>query len=246
MKTVLVVGATGATGKHVVQQLLDKGNSVKAVVRSKDRMTSLLTSDSAKYGDRLSLTEASLLDLSDDEMKNLVQGTDAVVSCLGHNMDLKGMFGHPRKLVTDATKRLTAAMRESSPNAKFILMGSIGVANPNGEDDKRSRSERTLLWVLRYLIPPHADNEQAAATTYSLGTNGLEWTVIRPSDLIDGDVTEYQLDAKSSGTLFGGVPATRSNVAKCMVDMILDNKLWQEWKFKMPVLRDKVDEKGPK
>lgn len=119
--TVLVVGATGATGKQVVQQLLDKGHNIKAVVRSKERLQSQLTSPAQKYGDRLSLTEASLLDLNDDQFKSLVQGTDAVVSCLGHNLDFKGIWGQPRRLVTDASKRLTAAMKESSPTSKFIL-----------------------------------------------------------------------------------------------------------------------------
>lgn len=239
-KTVLVLGATGATGRHAVNQLLDLGHSVRAVVRSKERMEGLLTSDPSKYGDRLSLTEASLLDLSDDGLKSLVEGADAVVSCLGHNMDLKGLWGKPRRLVTDATKRLTNAMKEVSPKAKFIHMGSNGVANPDGQDDKRPAFERSVIWTLRYTIPPHADNEQAAAYVYSLGIDSVEWTVIRPSDLIDGPVTEYDLETKPRPGLFSpGSPATRSNVADCMVNMILNDSLWNEWKFKMPVLYDK-------
>jgi hypothetical protein len=241
MKTVLVVGATGATGKHVVNQLLDKGHRIKAVVRKETHMKELLTANASNYGDRLSLTEASLLDLSDDQLKNLVMGTDAVVSCLGHNMNFQGMWGHPRRLVTDATKRLTGVMQQSCPSSKFILMGSNGVANPNGNDDPRSRTDRTVLWLLRYLVPPHADNEGAASYLYNLGTNGLEWSVVRPSDLIDAPVSEYTLDAKPWPGLFSpSSPATRANVAHCMVDMILNDKVWDEWKFKMPVLHDKT------
>lgn len=240
-KTVLVVGATGATGKHVVQQLLDKGHTVKAVVRSKERMEGLLSSDASKYGERLSLTEASLLDLTDDELKALVEGTNAVVSCLGHTMDFKGLWGKPRRLVTDATKRLTGAITAKEPSSKFILMGSNGVANPNGQDDKRPALERALLWTLRYTIPPHADNEQAAQYVYNLGTEAnLVWSVVRPSDLIDGPVTEYDLETKPRPGLFSpGSPATRSNVADCMVNMILNDSVWEQWKFKMPCLYDK-------
>jgi hypothetical protein len=237
MKTVLVVGATGATGRHVVQQLLDKGHNIKAVVRSETRMKELLTADTTEYGDRLSLTEASILDLSDDQLKNLVQGTDAVVSCLGHS----GISAHPRSLVTDATKRLTDAMKQVSPTSKFILMGSVGVANLNGLDDPRPWTERTILCIIRYMVPPHADHEDAAAYVYNLGTNGLEWSVVRPSDLIDADVSEYDLEAKPRPGLFSpSSPATRANVAHCMVDMILNDKVWEEWKFKMPVLHDKA------
>jgi nucleoside-diphosphate-sugar epimerase len=240
-KTVLVVGATGATGKHVVHQLLDKGHSVKAVVRNETRMKELLTADASSFGERLLLTEASLLELSDDQIKNLVTGTDAVVSCLGHNMNFKGMWGHPRRLVTDATKRLTDAMKQSCPNSKFILMGSNGVANPDGNDDPRPGTERTLIWLFRHLIPPQADNEAAASFLYNLGTHGLEWSVVRPSDLIDGNVSEYTLEAKPRPGLFSpSSPATRANVAHCMVNMIVNDKVWDEWKFKMPVLHDKA------
>jgi putative NADH-flavin reductase len=240
-QTVLVVGATGATGKHVVQQLLDKGHNVKAVVRSKERMEGILSSDASKYGERLSLTEASLLDLTDDELESLVEGTNAVVSCLGHNMDFKGLWGKPRRLVTDATKRLTDAIKTKAPSSKFILMGSNGVANPNGQDDKRSALERAVIWTLRYTIPPHADNEQAAQYVHNLGTEAtIEWSVVRPSDLIDGPVTEYDLVTKPRPGLFSpGSPATRSNVADCMVNMILNDSLWEEWKYKMPCLYDK-------
>jgi nucleoside-diphosphate-sugar epimerase len=239
MKTVLVVGATGATGKHVVQQLLDKGHSIRAIVRSETRMKALLAADANQYGDRLSLTEASLLDLSDDQLKNLVQGTNAVVSCLGHTLTFKGIWGRPHKLVTDATKKLTEAMKQASPTSKFILMGSNGVANPNGLDDPRPWTERAIIRIIRYMVPPHADNEDAAAYVYNLGTNGLEWIVVRPSELIDADVSEYKLEAKPKG-LFSTGPATRANVAHCMVDMILNDKVWEEWKFKMPVLHDKT------
>ena len=89
----------------------------------------------------------------------IVSGCDAVVSCLGHNLSVKGMFFPPRRLVTDAVKRLTQAI-ESTNKAesnnkptKFLLMGSDGVANPNGEDDKRATSDRAILTM--YGIPFH-------------------------------------------------------------------------------------------
>jgi len=245
--SVLVVGATGATGKHVVQQLLDKGQKVKVIVRSKQRMLDALKQSYDK--EHLVVTEASLLDLSDKELQNQVHDTRAVVSCLGHNGDFQGIFGHPRCLVTDAAQRLTSAMRASSsgPTKKFILMGSGAVDNPSGTDDKRSFSERCILFLLRHLIPPHKDNELAAAYMHSLGKDsGIEWAVVRPIGLIDGEVSKYTLYDKTIERLFGGGVATRANVAKCMVDLIVDKPMWQKYKFQMPVLHDteqKVDEK---
>ena len=250
--SILVVGATGATGKWLVKLLLDEGHSVSVVVRSKERMLTALeelnTDNEPKTPlDRLSATEATLLDLSDDQLKEQVNGKDAVVSCLGHNLNFNGMWGKKDKnLVTDAAKRLTAAMKSTTSNkSKFILMGTDGVSNPNGQDDERTFGERLVLTLLRWLIPPHSDNEAAAAFMHSLGTSdNLEWSVVRPTDLIDGRPTgKFRLFSKPQSGLFGSGVATRSHVAQCMAEFITDEHKWNEYKFKMPVLHDIVADK---
>jgi len=247
-------GATGATGKHVVLQLLQREQNVRCVVRSKQRLLDLLNEIDPKFtstfADRLEVTEASLLDLSDEDMRNAAKGCHAVVSCLGHNLTFKGVFGGPRRLVTDATRRLCNAIEANHRNdaggnkgeskTKLIIMGSDGVANPAGGDNKRKLGERIVLFLLRHLLPPHRDNE--AAADYILtkpDSPRLEWTVVRPTDLIDGPASKYELFDKPQKSLFGGDGvATRANVAKCMVDMALTDNLWDSWKFQFPVVHD--------
>jgi len=235
----LVVGATGATGKHVVQQLLNQGHPVHVIVRSKERMLAALQ-DTSQTDSLLTITEASLLDLSDEQIQEHVDQVGSVVSCLGHNLTFKGIFGQPRRLVRDSVKRLSVALANTtSPKRKLIVMGSDGVAHPAGSDDKRGWLERLILSLLRNLVPPHADNEETAAYLYNLvGTGNMEWCVIRPTDLIDGEATNYQLFDKPPGGLFDSSRVTRANVAKCMVDMITVDKLWQEYKMRMPVVHD--------
>ena len=104
--TTLVVGASGATGRLLVEQLLNRGQIVKVIVRSPDKLPEVV-----KNHDKLSVIHASVLDLSDAEMTQHVNGCDAVASCLGHNMSLKGVYGHPRRLVTDVTRRLCNAIK---------------------------------------------------------------------------------------------------------------------------------------
>ena len=129
--------------------------------------------------------------------------------------------------------------RMKREKVKFILMGTEGVANPASRDDARTKSERCILFFLRYLLPPHSDNYSAAAFAYTAPRTNIEWTVVRPTDLIDGPTTTYELFPKPQGSLFGGEDvATRANVAKCMVDMILTESLWEEWKFGMPYVLD--------
>lgn len=235
MSKVLVVGATGATGKHVVQMLLDKGQNVHVIARSKEKMLGLLKEQD--YGDHLTITEGSLLDLKDEEISEKTKDCQAIISCLGHNMTFSGLWGRPHKLVTEAAKRLTTAMPKK--DCKFILMGSDGVSNPDNTTDKpRPLMERSILFLLRYLIPPHADNEAAALFLHE-NRELFEWSVVRPTDLIDAEVSEYDIFEQQQGSLFGSGTATRANVADFMANLVMEEETWGKYKHKMPILYDK-------
>ncbi|MCP5011522.1 MAG: SDR family oxidoreductase, partial [Aestuariibacter sp.] len=101
MMTILVVGATGMTGRLVVEQLLEKGHKVRVIVRSPDNYSAEVLKNP-----NLAIVEAAILDLSDEVLADLVANCHAVVSCLGHVMDFRGLFGNPRRLCTDAAQRL--------------------------------------------------------------------------------------------------------------------------------------------
>jgi nucleoside-diphosphate-sugar epimerase len=235
LKTILVLGATGKTGLPLVEQLLRKNHKVRVVVRSSHKLsTEVLENPNAK------IIEAAVLDLSDEEMATHVNGCDAVVSCLGHNLDFNGMFGNPRNLCTDVVRRLCLAIdkNNSSKSTKFILMNSVGVQSPN-LDMKRRWFERLLLTVLRYTIPPHRDNETAAEHLHQvvgIKNKHVEWCAVRPDTLINAEISAYEITESPCTGIFTGRPTTRSNVAHFMVDLIEKPKLWNKWKFQMPVI----------
>jgi len=158
MMTTLVAGASGATGRLPVEELLDRGQNVRAIVRSADRLPKALTNH-----DRLSVISASVLELSDAEVSRHVSGCGAVASCLGHNMSLKGISGHPRRLVTDATRRLCNAIKANKPEdpTRFVLMNSAGNSNRDLHEPISVR-QKCVIGLLRLLVPPHVDNEKAA------------------------------------------------------------------------------------
>ena len=158
-QTVLLVGGTGRTGRRVLQQLLGRGVRVRAVVRP----GSGLPADVAGHPG-LTVIEASLLSLSDDEMRRHLVGCDAVISCLGHVLSLKGILGPPRDLVTRATTRLCRGIEALAPATpvKFILMSSVSVHRPRCLDRRRGAFERAFLRLLRCVLPPARDNQQAA------------------------------------------------------------------------------------
>ncbi|RIK73003.1 NAD-dependent epimerase [candidate division KSB1 bacterium] len=238
--TILVVGASGATGRLLVKHLLDRGQNVKIIVRSPENLP-----ENLKKHDRLCMIHASLLDLSDAEMAEHVNGCAAVASCLGHNLSWKGIYGHPRRLVTDATRRLCHAIKASQAEkaVKFVLMNTAGNSNRD-LNEPVSLGQRCVIGLLRMLLPPHVDNENAADyLRVNIGQNDkeIEWAVVRPDTLIDEDkVTGYEVHpSPTRSALFNPGKTSRINVGHFMADLITDDNIWNRWKGQMPVIYNK-------
>lgn len=239
--TILVAGASGATGRLLVQHLLDRGQKVKIIVRSPDKLPEAL-----KHHHQLSVIQASILDLDDTEMAQHVKGCAAVASCLGHNLGLKGIYGRPRRLVTDATRRLCAAIKANKPEkpARFVLMNTAGNRN-RGLNEPVSLGERFVIGLIRLLLPPHVDNENAAdylRINFGQDDKVIEWVVVRPDTLFNEDkVTEYEVHpSPTRSAIFNAGRISRINVGHFMADLITDDYTWNRWKGQMPVIYNKV------
>lgn len=243
--TTLVVGATGATGKLLVDQLLDRGQHVKAIVRSSDRLPKAV-----REHPNLSIIQASILELTDQEMAEHVKGCSAVASCLGHNLSFKGLFGRPRRLVTDATRRLCEAIKanQSEQLSKFVLMNTTGVRNRD-LDEQISVAQHLVIGLLCVCLPPHADNENAAdylRTKIGQDDKAVEWATVRPDGLIDQDVvSEYELYASPTrSAIFNAGKTSRINVGHFMADLITRPEVWLQWKGQMPVIYNNAEQDG--
>lgn len=238
--TIFVVGATGMTGRPLVEQLLGNNHHVRMVIRSPHKLPAeVLQHPNA------TVIEASLLDLTDENLAASVRNCEAVVSCLGHVMTLSGIFGEPKRLCTDATRRLCHAIETNRPATptKFILMNTVGVKNPD-LDENRSWFERGLLTLLRHTLPPHRDNETAAAHLHRhVGKDHphIEWCSVRPDSLINAERSPYDIQESPLTGLLRGRPTTRSNVAHFMSELIENAALWNAWKFRMPVIMNAED-----
>lgn len=232
---ILVVGASGATGRLVVEQLLKRGEKVKAMLRSPEKFP--------EFKDRkdLNVIAASVLELNDKELARHVQDCQAVVSCLGHNISFKGIYGQPRRLVTDATRRLCAAIEANKPEkaTRYVLMNTTGNRNRD-LNEPISFAERIVIALLRLLLPPHPDNEKAADyLRINYRSNKMvEWTAVRPDGLIDEkEVSPYEIHPSPiRSAIFNAGKVSRINVAHFMAELITNNATWNNWKGQMPVI----------
>ena len=234
--TVLLLGGTGRTGSKVLEQLLERGVSVLAIVRSADRLPATVSGEAG-----LTVIEADLLSLSDDYLRSLSQGCDAVISCLGHKLTLKGILGAPHDLVTRATERIWRTLEATQPDkpVKFILMSSVSVNQPAGRDTRRGWVEKTVVALLRGLMPPARDNQRAADFLCDgVGTAGpfVEWVAVRPDTLLDGPVTDYRLHDGLVSSLFRPDSTNRASVAHFMCELATSPEAWKTWAGRFPVI----------
>lgn len=238
---IAVFGATGATGRLLVAELLSRGVKVRAVARSAEKMREVLT-EALRDHDALTVVEASVADLSDAQLADHLHGCAAAASTLGHHLTLRGMYGRPRRLVADTARRvcdaLAAQATEDVP-ARFVLMCSAGVRH-RGQPEPVPLAQHAVLALLRLLVPPHADNEHAAEylRTQVPSPGPVEWAVVRPDGLVDhAAVTPYDVHpSPTRSAIFNSGKTSRINTAHFMADLLTDNARFAEWEGRMPVV----------
>lgn len=237
MKT-LVLGASGATGKLVVSKLIDQNIMVKALIRRTALFPKELTENS-----KVEIVDGNINSLSVHQITELITDCDAVISCLGHNITLKGLFGKPKKPVLNAVKKVEESIKVSQKKCKFILMSTTAYTNKK-EGEKNTFGERIVFTILKALLPPHSDNVAAGDfLLYHINkAENFEWVSVRPDSLIDESTTSEVIivDKKLRSPIFDPGKTSRINVAQFMSDLLTNASLWKEWRYKTPVIYNKI------
>lgn len=142
--TILVAGATGKTGLHIVQELVDQGHKPTALVRE--------SSDTSALPQGVALRQGDLTDLED----GLCDGMDAVIFAAGSG----GSTGPEMtdKVDRDGARRLIDLAKDAGV-ARFVMLSSIGAdqSDPTGE-------------MAHYLKAKHAADAhlKASGLTYAI------------------------------------------------------------------------------
>ncbi|MEU9668439.1 NAD(P)-binding oxidoreductase [Streptomyces bobili] len=158
----LILGATGPTGRHVVDLAVRSGDSVTAFVRDPAALGDLAERVTAVTGDA-----TSQRDLADAAV-----GHDAIVSALGRGNSVRadGLF-------TRASTAVTGAAREADV-PRLVWLSSFGVGHTFGWS---SSAQKLIYGTLLRSI--YADK---AIADESIRSSGLDWTVVYPTRLTDG------------------------------------------------------------
>lgn len=190
---ILIFGATGSTGKLLVQGAREWGHQVTAFVR-----------DPSKLDRRdVHFIHGDITDL--ESVGQAMTGKDAVISALGPRSRKRD----PN--LVDGVRTIVAAMQESDAK-RLIYMSSMGVGESKQQLGFFGRHVIAPL-LLRNALADHEENES------TIINSDLHWTIVRPTQLTDGPQGEYRsgegIRASDSSSA-----VSRASVAHFMLDQL--------------------------
>lgn len=160
----IIFGATGATGKRIVEQALEQGHHVTAFVR-----------DPSKLGimhSNLTIAKGDIMDLS--SIIPAVQGQDAVLCAIGAPANKTG------NIRSEGTRNIIQAMKATGVK-RLICQTSMGYG-----DSKKFLDQTPFIF--KYIIVPFvlkkAFADHALQEEY-IKQSQLDWIIARPANLTD-------------------------------------------------------------
>ncbi len=192
----VVFGAAGRTGRHVVRYALERGHEVVAFVRRPEQL---------RAEEHLTVVVGDARDA--EAVARAIGGADAVISTLGSD-DRK-----ERSLRQEVARNVVAAMQRSGAR-RLVWISSLGVG------DSAAQARRTSFFygfLMMPLLMRHTYADSKAAEDI-IRQSDLDWTIVRPPGLIDAPHTgKYRAILDGSALARAYMP--RADVADYMLGL---------------------------
>lgn len=216
-RRLLLFGATGRTGKLVVQYALDKGFAVTALVRNPGKLT--------VQSDRLTIVKGSPTNI--DDVRQAMKDCDYVVNVLSALSEKESMsfkkIVPPHTLEKSICNAIACMNEYSIP--RILSLSSIGVG-----DSYPYAPWYMKLFIrisnFRIVFADHNKQEQL------LQASKLNWTILRPVGLTNNE---------ASGNLvvsYNKTPKPFKMSRKGLAKFIVDNLDRTEFIHKAPILSE--------
>lgn len=188
-----VIAAQGRSGQAFVYEALKAGHEVVAGVRG-----------DSPFEQHKNL-ETKQCDATDaEQVKELISGTDAVVSMIGH------VKGSEPFVQTDAMRVIVAAMQEANMSRIITLTGT-GAREPG---DTPSWLDKVLNIAIQRIDPDRIAD--GISHVNLLEHTELDWTVIRVLKLVNGGAGPFKMNEHGPAKLF----TSRKEVAQAVLRVL--------------------------
>ncbi len=173
---ILIVGSTGASGRAVLSELLQRGHHVTAFARNPSSIT--------ETHERLRVAQGDVTNETD--VARAVAGHDAVIVTLGITENpilvrLRGARRTPTNVRSEGTANIVRAM-EAAGVGRLVVQSTYGVGETRGRLPFKERMIFSLL-----LKPQIEDTERQEAIVRD---SNLQWSLVQPVGLTDDDQPE--------------------------------------------------------
>jgi uncharacterized protein YbjT (DUF2867 family) len=159
--SLLVFGATGPTGRRLVEQALAGGHRVTACVRDPGKLELEHASLQVQQGDIL-------------DANSLARSFDTAIDSVACTV---GMFHkQPETWLSDGTRNIVAQMKEHGIG-RIVAVSSLGAGDSRGQGNLLAKAIQRF--ILREVLNDKTRQEQV------LSGSDLDWTVFRPPQLTD-------------------------------------------------------------
>jgi putative NADH-flavin reductase len=197
----VILGATGGTGRQLVRRALARGHAVTAVVRNPARLP---ISDPALY--------VRIADVTDpDALEPVFTGHDAVLSALGpHDNKQAG-------IVANATKAILRALG-SGEVRRLVTISAVPVGPISPYEPLLARVVISPL-VRRIFRDVYADLAEMERQLEA--ASGIDWTILRPPRLLDRP-GKGQYRTQIGGAVPRGFSISRADLAHAMLASLAD------------------------
>ncbi|MET3909443.1 uncharacterized protein YbjT (DUF2867 family) [Bradyrhizobium sp. S3.3.6] len=193
---ILVLGATGATGRLIVSQAVVRGYDVTVLVRSAEKARDL-------KGAKLIVGDAR----DEKVLRQALKGRDAVVSALG----TPASPFREVTLLSTATRALTSAMQIEQVS-RLVCITGMGAGNSVGHGGFLFDN---LIFPL-LLRRVYADKDRQEAIVRD---SGLDWVLVRPS-VLNNKPSRDTIRALTDLSNFHGGGISREDVARFVLDQL--------------------------
>jgi len=197
---ILIVGATGGTGRQLVTQALARGYLVTALVRDPSK----LQLDHPK----LVVVQGNVLDAG--SVEEAVRGQDAVLCALGHKR-----FFLPTRILSEGTRNILRAM-ETHGVRRLVCETSLGLG------DSAGRMGLYYTFCVIPLILPFYFWDKTRQERLIAGS-GVEWVIVRPGVLTNRDGKGQYRHGRGIGSFLLTVRIARADVAGFMLDQLVSD-----------------------
>ncbi|MBX2991270.1 MAG: SDR family oxidoreductase [Bacteroidetes bacterium] len=196
----LIVGATGGTGRELVKQALAQGHKVTAFVRN--------PADLKITHNNLTIAEGDVLDYV--SVEKAVRGNDAVLSALGH----KRWFVRTT-ILSEGTKNIITAMEKHGVK-RFVCETTLGIGDTRGK-----LGLYYTLFVIPVIVFFYFRDKETQERYIKEST--LDWIIVRPGQLTNVKKLGKYRHGMNIGSWFRTVSISRADVADFMLKQVTDN-----------------------